>query len=220
MINALAVFDVAGSEFGLCRYLFLPYIPGTGELAVFLGAMAGAGLSLVQAPARRGVHGRRRRPGTERSALVPWRHRSPGKSCWRSWAASSSPKRCHRSPRVLCLKWNGGLGFSMAPLPPFRTGRGKGAGCRPLLDHHHRAGAGRSLHPQVAVTWISGKLTLVLGLGQSGLAMARWLARQMACAGRRQPPSAPPQAAALHRSPHLASLCGPHLLPGLRWKWT
>ncbi len=29
------------------KYLFLPYIPGAGELAIFLGAMAGAGLGFL-----------------------------------------------------------------------------------------------------------------------------------------------------------------------------
>ncbi|MDR1708351.1 MAG: phospho-N-acetylmuramoyl-pentapeptide-transferase [Candidatus Accumulibacter sp.] len=44
---ALAVFAyVAGSSI-FSRYLLLPYIPGAGELAVFLGAMAGAGLGFL-----------------------------------------------------------------------------------------------------------------------------------------------------------------------------
>ena len=29
------------------RYLFMPYIPGAGELAIFLGAMVGAGLGFL-----------------------------------------------------------------------------------------------------------------------------------------------------------------------------
>ena len=45
--GALAVFAyVAGSAI-FSKYLFMPYIPGAGELAVFLGAMVGAGLGFL-----------------------------------------------------------------------------------------------------------------------------------------------------------------------------
>ena len=45
------------------RYLQIPFIPQSGELAVFCGALVGAGsrLPLVQRVSGRGVHGRRRR---------------------------------------------------------------------------------------------------------------------------------------------------------------
>ena len=45
-------------------------------------------------------------------------------------------------------------------------------------DHHHHAGAGWSFHLEVALMDLHGKHVLVLGLGESGLAMATWLERQ------------------------------------------
>lgn len=53
---------------------------------------------------------------------------------------------------------------------------------------------------------LQGKLTLVLGLGQSGLAMARWLARQGARVRVADSRNAPPQAAALRATVPTATL--------------
>ncbi len=44
---ALAVFSYVAGSSVFAKYLLLPYIPGAGELAVFLGAMAGAGLGFL-----------------------------------------------------------------------------------------------------------------------------------------------------------------------------
>jgi phospho-N-acetylmuramoyl-pentapeptide-transferase len=44
---ALAIFAYVAGSSVFSRYLLLPYIPGAGELAVFLGAMAGAGLGFL-----------------------------------------------------------------------------------------------------------------------------------------------------------------------------
>ena len=44
---ALAIFAYVAGHSVYARYLFLPYIPGAGELAIFLGAMAGAGLGFL-----------------------------------------------------------------------------------------------------------------------------------------------------------------------------
>lgn len=44
---ALGVFAYLTGHFGYSRYLFIPYIPGTGELLVFCGALAGAGLAFL-----------------------------------------------------------------------------------------------------------------------------------------------------------------------------
>jgi phospho-N-acetylmuramoyl-pentapeptide-transferase len=44
---ALAVFAYVAGSSVFSRYLLLPYIPGAGELAVFLGAMVGAGLGFL-----------------------------------------------------------------------------------------------------------------------------------------------------------------------------
>jgi UDP-N-acetylmuramoylalanine--D-glutamate ligase len=57
---------------------------------------------------------------------------------------------------------------------------------------------------------LQGKLTLVLGLGESGLAMARWLARQGACVRVADSRRAPPQADALRFAiPEAALFAGP-----------
>ena len=45
--SALAVFAYVAGSAVFSRYLLMPYIPGAGELAVFLGAMAGAGLGFL-----------------------------------------------------------------------------------------------------------------------------------------------------------------------------
>ena len=44
---ALAVFAYVTGNAVFARYLLLPYIPGAGELAVFLGAISGAGLGFL-----------------------------------------------------------------------------------------------------------------------------------------------------------------------------
>jgi phospho-N-acetylmuramoyl-pentapeptide-transferase len=45
--GALAIFAYVAGNSVYAKYLILPYIPGAGELAVFLGAMAGAGLGFL-----------------------------------------------------------------------------------------------------------------------------------------------------------------------------
>ena len=44
---ALAIFAYVAGSAVFSKYLLMPYIPGAGELAVFLGAMAGAGLGFL-----------------------------------------------------------------------------------------------------------------------------------------------------------------------------
>lgn len=44
---ALAIFAYVAGHIGFSKYLALPYVPGAGELAVFCGAMAGAGLGFL-----------------------------------------------------------------------------------------------------------------------------------------------------------------------------
>ena len=44
---ALAIFAYVAGSSVFAKYLLLPYIPGAGELSVFLGAMAGAGLGFL-----------------------------------------------------------------------------------------------------------------------------------------------------------------------------
>jgi phospho-N-acetylmuramoyl-pentapeptide-transferase len=45
--SALAVFAYVTGHAGFSKYLAFPYIPGAGELAVFCGAIAGAGLAFL-----------------------------------------------------------------------------------------------------------------------------------------------------------------------------
>ena len=45
--GALAIFAYVAGNTVFARYLFMPYIPGAGELAVFLGAIVGAGLGFL-----------------------------------------------------------------------------------------------------------------------------------------------------------------------------
>ncbi len=45
--SALAIFAYVAGHWGFARYLGVPYIPGAGELAVFCGALAGAGLGFL-----------------------------------------------------------------------------------------------------------------------------------------------------------------------------
>ena len=45
--GALAIFAYVAGNAVFARYLLMPYSPGAGELAVFLGAMAGAGLGFL-----------------------------------------------------------------------------------------------------------------------------------------------------------------------------
>jgi phospho-N-acetylmuramoyl-pentapeptide-transferase len=45
--GALAIFAYVAGHAGFARYLGVPYIPGAGELAVFCGAICGAGLGFL-----------------------------------------------------------------------------------------------------------------------------------------------------------------------------
>jgi len=45
--GALGIFAYVAGHAGFSKYLSLPYIPGAGELAVFAGAIAGAGLGFL-----------------------------------------------------------------------------------------------------------------------------------------------------------------------------
>jgi phospho-N-acetylmuramoyl-pentapeptide-transferase len=45
--SALGIFAYVAGHAGFAKYLGLPYIPGAGELAVFAGALAGAGLGFL-----------------------------------------------------------------------------------------------------------------------------------------------------------------------------
>jgi phospho-N-acetylmuramoyl-pentapeptide-transferase len=44
---AFVIFTYVAGHAGYARYLFLPYVPGAGELCIILGAIAGAGLGFL-----------------------------------------------------------------------------------------------------------------------------------------------------------------------------
>ena len=92
---ALAVFAYVAGNAVFARYLLLPYIPGAGELAVFLGAISGAGLGFLwfnahPAEVFMGDVGALALGGALGTVAVIVRR----KSCWRSWAAFLSPRPC------------------------------------------------------------------------------------------------------------------------------
>src|SRR5206468_11132198 len=83
------------------------------------------------------------------------------------------------------------------------------AGRRAVLDHHHDAGPVRSVYIEAAVDF-AGRKVLVLGLGDTGLSMAKWLARQGASVRVADTRAAPPRLAELKRSlPSVPASCGP-----------
>ena len=45
--GALGIFAYASGHVQLAEYLFIPYLPGVGELAIFCGALVGAGLGFL-----------------------------------------------------------------------------------------------------------------------------------------------------------------------------
>lgn len=78
--TALGVFAYLTGHSIYSKYLFIPYIPGAGELLVFCGAMAGAGAGVlvVQRSSGANVHGRCRRVGIGRRAGNDCRDRQTG----------------------------------------------------------------------------------------------------------------------------------------------
>src|SRR5258708_33484572 len=73
------------------------------------------------------------------------------------------------------------------------------AGRGPVLDHHHDAGPVRSVYFEAAVNF-AGRKVLVLGLGDTGLSMAKWLARRGASVRVADTRAAPPRLGGLKRS--------------------
>ena len=102
--------------------------------------------------------------------------------------------------------------FKMAPLHHHfeKIGLEGDAGRRALLDHHDAAVPGRPGEPEAALMETSCKDTpvLVLGLGDSGLAMARWCARAGAAVHVWDSRETPPHAAALREQVPAAALLG------------
>ena len=78
------------------------------------------------------------------------------------------------------------------------------------MDHHDAAVSGWPVNAQAQMKNISGKNVLVLGLGQSGLALARWCVRSGASVTVADTRSEPPQLEALRSTlPQVVFLCAP-----------
>src|SRR5512143_3530195 len=85
---------------------------------------------------------------------------------------------------------------------------------RAFPDHQHDAGADRPVEPEVEMNYdslnLSGKKVLVLGLGDTGLSCARWLAARGAQVSVADSRTAPPHAARLAEwLPQVALFAGP-----------
>ena len=192
---ALAIFAYVAGNAVYAKYLFVPYIPGAGELCILPRRDGRGGLGFLwfnayPAEVFMGDVGRWR--SAPRSAPSP--SSSARKSCSfdhgrrlrRRDAVGDAPGQLFQIHRF----GEGKRIFRMAPL------------------HHHFEQTGWKETQVVVRFWIitimlvlfglstlklrgkwnvKGKLALVLGLGESGLAMATWLRARAPRARRRQP---------------------------------
>ncbi len=181
---ALIAYLVGNAIFA--NYLGIPFVSGSGELAVFCGAMVGrvAGLSLVQRAAGDGLHGRYRLARRGRRAgcggrghqarAGAGRDRRPVRAGDRVGDGSGRLVQADRQARV-----SDGTAASS-----FRAEGLGGADHRDsILDHCHDFGPDRAGHPQAALSGamlrvpsMRDRTAAVLGLGRSGLAACRALA--------------------------------------------
>jgi phospho-N-acetylmuramoyl-pentapeptide-transferase len=97
---ALAIFAYVAGNAVYAKYLFLPYIPGLAnspscsvQWPVRAWAFCGS------TPIRRKCSWAMSAPWRSVQPSAPWPSSFVRRSCWRSWAAFSSPKRCRWPPR-------------------------------------------------------------------------------------------------------------------------
>ena len=183
--SALAVFAYATGNVKIAGYLEIPYIAGVGELAIFCTAIAGAGLGFLWFNA------------------YPAQVFMGDVGALALGAALGVVAVLVRQEIVLDIMGGvpvagdrvGGLAGAVlqvqrrqahlphgAAAPSLRAEGLAGAqDHRALLDRDLDPGAGRPVHPEGALamagTW-TGKRVLVVGLGKSGAATARYLARE------------------------------------------
>src|SRR5438876_844345 len=171
----------------------------------------GPRLSLVQRVPGRRLHGRRGCAFPGRCARDGRGDRPAGDR------ASHHGRRVRRgnalgdAPGALLQVERGQTHFPNGPAPsPLRALGVEGiAGRRALLDYHHDAGPVRSVHFEAAVN-LAGRKVLVLGLGDTGLSMAKWLSRRGASVRVADTRASPPRLAELTRSlPSVPANCGP-----------
>ena len=214
--SALGVFAYVVGNSVFSKYLLFPYIPGAGELLIFCAAMAGAGpgLPLVQRLPGAGVHGRRRCARARRRAGHDRRHHAPGDRArdhgWhlrRRGAVGDAAGQLVQVDQAQD-RHRRAVVQDGAAAPPLRGNRlARDAGRGALLDHHDAALPGRPGESQTAMNHLQSLHVLVLGLGESGLAMATWCASHGATVrvwdSRHPAPGAPDSAA---RPPQAAAL--------------
>jgi hypothetical protein len=185
--SALGIFAYITGNSVFSKYLLFPYIPGAGELLVFCAAMAGAGLAFLwfnanPAQVFMGDVGALALGGALGTIAVITRQEivlgimggvfvAEALSVMMQVAWFKYTKRVRRGPAHLP---------DGAAAPPLREeGLGRDPGRDPLLDHHHAAVPGGPGQPETAMNAelpLRDLHVLVLGLGESGLAMARWCA--------------------------------------------
>src|SRR6185369_10359599 len=152
---------------------------------------SGPRIPLVQRLSRRGLHGRRRRARPRRRARHDRGDRAPGDR-----ALHHGRRVRRRDPvgddpgAVLQVQRRQAHLPHGTAAPPLRARGLEGEpGGGALLDHHHDAGAVRALDAQAQMmrepaftllprpprVALAGKRVLVLGLGDTGLSVARWV---------------------------------------------
>ena len=206
--SALGVFAYVTGSAVYSKYLFFPHIPGSGELLIFCAAMAGAGLAFLwfnthPAQVFMGDVGALALGGALGTIAVIVRQEIVLAIMGGIFVVEAMSVMA----QVMYFKYTkkrygeGRRILKMAPLHHHfeKSGWTRNAGRRALLDHHHAAVPGRPVHAEAEVTveHLQDQHVLILGLGASGLAMARWCARcgaQVTVADTRE---APPQLPAL-----------------------
>ena len=135
-------------------YLGIPHVPRAGELAIFCGAVVGAGLGFLwyNAPPCRGLHGRHRQPGARRrTGHDRGRRASRDRAGDHRRAVRRRGAERHYSGRGVQADRQAGVSHGADP-PPFRAiGLERTDGRDTLLDRGIGAGAGGPFDIEAAV---------------------------------------------------------------------
>ena len=211
--SALGVFAYVTGSAVYSKYLFFPHIPGSGELLIFCAAMAGAGLAFLwfnthPAQVFMGDVGALALGGALGTIAVIVRQEivlAIMGGIFVVEALSVMAQVMYFKYTQQEVRRGPAHPEDGAAASPFREERLEGnAGGRALLDHHDAAVPGRPVHPEAEVNARARTMpdkhqrtSSILGLGLSGLAMARWCARNGARVTVADTRDAPPQLEAL-----------------------
>ena len=214
---ALGIFAYASGNAVFAHYLQIPEIRGAGELLIFCGALAGAGLGFLwfnSYPAQvfMGDVGALAIGAALGVLAVIVRQEIVALVMGGVFVLETASVIL----QVASFKLTGKRIFRMAPhSPPLRAqGLGGAEGDRALLDHHAAAGAGGTRDAEAAMSATADKrataadrrpdearpYAVIVGLGRTGLSCARHLAAlgwRLAVTDTR---AAPPELAALARA--------------------